>query len=217
MQAVKLCTNKTELKNTLNAPVTCALLITIRLSVQFIWWLEWDWISITYSTTAGVMGTSCRYQLHYKPQNYCLLSANTANLDKLSKRSCKNKENLLIEILHKRGPAPRRERYRKCCICDRLPQCLDCPSMWQTSLCQWRFSQQLQKEGKVAHTRLPSVGFQSWSRFLAVSLQVTWVINPAVGWHYFPPGLQLSTQPLKGLLPISLLGEQRHNGCEQFA
>jgi len=26
---------------------------------------------------------------------------------------------------------------------------------------------------KVAHTRLPSVGFQSWSRFLAVSLQVT--------------------------------------------
>jgi len=26
---------------------------------------------------------------------------------------------------------------------------------------------------KVAHTRLPSVGFRSWSRFLAVSLQVT--------------------------------------------
>ena len=33
---------------------------------------------------------------------------------------------------------------------------------------------------KVAHTRLPSVGFRSWSRFLAVSLQVMWVINPAV-------------------------------------
>jgi len=33
---------------------------------------------------------------------------------------------------------------------------------------------------KVVHTRLPSVGFQSWFRFLAVSLQVTWVINPAV-------------------------------------
>jgi len=31
---------------------------------------------------------------------------------------------------------------------------------------------------KVAHTRLPSAGFRSWSRFLAVSLQVTWVINP---------------------------------------
>jgi len=30
-----------------------------------------------------------------------------------------------------------------------------------------------------------------------------------VGCHYFPPGLQLPSQPLKGLLPISLLGEQR--------
>ena len=52
---------------------------------------------------------------------------------------------------------------------------------------------------KVAHTRLPSVRF---------NLQVTWVINPALGCHHFPPGMQL---------PISLLGEQRHNGCEQFA
>ena len=34
---------------------------------------------------------------------------------------------------------------------------------------------------KVANTRLPNVGFRSWSRFLAVSLQVTWVINLAVG------------------------------------
>jgi len=30
------------------------------------------------------------------------------------------------------------------------------------------------KGQKVAHTRLPSIGFRSWSRFLAVSLQVTW-------------------------------------------
>jgi len=52
----------------------------------------------------------------------------------------------------------------------------------------------------------------SWSRFLAVSLQVTWIINPAVGCHYFPPGLQLPPQPF--LLPILLLGKQRHNGCE---
>jgi len=70
---------------------------------------------------------------------------------------------------------------------------------------------------KVGRTRLPSIGFRSWSRFLAVSLQVTGVINPAVGWHYFPPGLQLPLQPLRGLLPVSLLGEQRHDGCEQFA
>ena len=61
------------------------------------------------------------------------------------------------------------------------------------------------------------VGYRSWSRFFAVSLQVTWVINPAVRCHYFPPGLQLPPQPLKGLLPILLLGEQRHDGCEQFA
>jgi len=71
---------------------------------------------------------------------------------------------------------------------------------------------------KVAHTQLPSVEFRSWSRFFdTVSLQVTWVINPAVGCYYFPPGLQLPPQPLRALLPILLLGEQRHNGCEQFA
>ena len=35
--------------------------------------------------------------------------------------------------------------------------------------------------------------------------------------HYFPPGLQLPPQLLRGLLPILLLGEQRHDGCEQFA
>ena len=69
----------------------------------------------------------------------------------------------------------------------------------------------------LAHTRLPSVWFQSWSRFLAVSLQVTQVINPVVGCHYFPPGLQLPSQPLRGLLPILLLGEQRHDGCKQLA
>ena len=46
----------------------------------------------------------------------------------------------------------------------------------------------------VAHTRLPSLGFRSYSRFLAVSLQVTWVINPAVGCYYFLPGLQLPPQ-----------------------
>jgi len=32
-----------------------------------------------------------------------------------------------------------------------------------------------------------------------------------------PPGLQLPSQPLRGLLPISLLDEQRCNGCKQFA
>jgi len=44
-----------------------------------------------------------------------------------------------------------------------------------------------------------------------------WVINPAVGCHYFSPGLQLHPQSIRGLLPILLLGGQRHSGCEQFA
>ena len=73
------------------------------------------------------------------------------------------------------------------------------------------------KKVKVAHTGLPSIGFRSWSRFFAVSLQVMWVINPAAGCHYFPPGPKLPSQPLRGLLPTSLLCEQRHDGCEQFA
>jgi len=70
------------------------------------------------------------------------------------------------------------------------------------------------KKVKVAYTLLLSAGFWSWSRFL---VQVMWVLNPAVGCRYFPPGLQLTLQPLGGLLPILLLGEQRHNGCKQFA
>ena len=41
--------------------------------------------------------------------------------------------------------------------------------------------------------------------------------KPGVGCHYFPPGLQLPPQPLRWLLPLSLLGEQRHDGCEQLA
>jgi len=59
-------------------------------------------------------------------------------------------------------------------------------------------SKEITKKVKVAHTRLPSVGFRSWSRFFAVSLQVTWVINRAVGCHYFSPGPQLPSQPLTG-------------------
>ena len=42
-------------------------------------------------------------------------------------------------------------------------------------------------------------------------------VHPAVGFYYFPPGLQLPPQPLRGLLPISLLGERRLDGCEEFA
>jgi len=86
--------------------------------------------------------------------------------------------------------------------------CLECSQ----SVHGWLFQQLLSSYGlcctmlrvgftsdvkKVAHTRLPSVGFQSWSWFLAVSLQVTWVINPTVGCHYFSSGLQLPPATLK--------------------
>jgi len=56
----------------------------------------------------------------------------------------------------------------------------------------------------LAHTTVPPVivmclliVHSSWSRFLAVRPQVTWVVNPTVGCHYFPPGLQLPLQPLR--------------------
>jgi len=49
------------------------------------------------------------------------------------------------------------------------------------------------------------------------ALQAMRVINPVAGCHYFLPGPQLPSQPLSGLLPILLLGEQRHDGCKQFA
>ena len=41
--------------------------------------------------------------------------------------------------------------------------------------------------------------------------------KPGGDCHYFLPALQLPPQPLRGLLPVLLLGEQRHDGCEQFA
>ena len=41
--------------------------------------------------------------------------------------------------------------------------------------------------------------------------------QPAGDVSHKPAGLQLHPQPLRGLLPMLLVGKQRHNGCEQFA
>ena len=41
--------------------------------------------------------------------------------------------------------------------------------------------------------------------------------QPAGDVSHKPGGRQLPLQPLKGLLPISLLVKQRHDECEQFA
>ena len=103
----------------------------------------------------------------------------------------------------------------RCTKSENLPTQESC-SMWAYTLTNVILHFTVKKV-KVAYIRLPSVWFRSWSRFLTVSLQVAWIINPTVGCHYFPPGLQLPPQPLTGLLPLLLLGEQRHNGCEQFA
>jgi len=43
---------------------------------------------------------------------------------------------------------------------------------------------------------------------LAVSLQVMSVINPVIGCHYFPPGLRLPPQPLRGLLQFCCLANR---------
>ena len=123
---------------------------------------------------------------------------------KFKKEWCKHLFRIVCQNRRSRRKAGQTRRYaRTHRMTDASTiQCLRGPS-----------SSMAEEAWKVAQTRLPSVGFQSWSRFLAVSLQVTRNINPAVGCHYFPPGLQLPSQPLRGLLPISLLGEQRHNIC----
>jgi len=51
------------------------------------------------------------------------------------------------------------------------------------------------KKGKGSPYLITERRVPSWSRSLAVSLQVTWIMNPAVGCHYFLPGLQLPPQP----------------------
>ena len=49
--------------------------------------------------------------------------------------------------------------------------------------------------GEVVPYSIMRVGHGADPGFLAVSLQVTIVINPLVGFHYFSPGLQLLSRP----------------------
>ena len=70
-----------------------------------------------------------------------------------------------------------------------------------------------QKKIKVAHTRLPQL-------IPVLGSQPAGDVSHkpgGIGCHYFPSGPQLPPQPLIGLVPISLLGEQRHDGCDEFA
>jgi len=66
------------------------------------------------------------------------------------------------------------------------------------------------KKVKVAHTRVP------------VPELIPVLHNQPAGYMSHEPGGRLPLLCARpavtaGLLPISLLGEQRHNGCEQFA
>ena len=50
------------------------------------------------------------------------------------------------------------------------------------------------RDGRGKGVLITSVGHGADPGFLAVSLQVTLVINPVVGCHYFPPGPWLLSQ-----------------------
>ena len=70
-----------------------------------------------------------------------------------------------------------------CCVCNALWRhkhklgINTCHQWWTLTAFLSTVHAGLYKKIKVAHTRLPSAGFRSWSRFLAVSLQVMWVIK----------------------------------------
>jgi len=76
---------------------------------------------------------------------------------------------------------------------------------------------------KVARTRLPSVGLIP-ELIPVLGSQPAGVVShkpggglPLLSARKYRIISQLPSQPLRGLLPISLLDEQRHDGCEQFA
>ena len=89
-------------------------------------------------------------------------------------------------------------------FCSYIKQHCACFQVLQKSIFNVPLVMPLHKKVKVAHMWLPSIGSQSWYQFLGVSLQMMWLwaINLVAGCHYFPPGPQLPSQPLRGLLPI---------------
>ena len=57
-----------------------------------------------------------------------------------------------------------------------------------------------------SHTRINERRDRSWSRSLGSQHAAGIVMNPAVGCHYFPPGLQLPSQPENGTHDLSITG-----------
>ena len=75
------------------------------------------------------------------------------------------------------------------------------------------------KKVKVARTRLPSVGFRVPGVIPVLGSQPAGDVShePGARLPLLSARPAVTPQPLRGLLPILLLGEQRHNECEQFA
>ena len=72
--------------------------------------------------------------------------------------------------------------------------------------------QKIRKDSKVVTYSITSVWHRAHRSLLSISTQVTLVINPEVGWNYFPRGLQFLFQPKRSpplagtkLLPHELL------------
>jgi len=82
-------------------------------------------------------------------------------------------------------------------------------SVWSLVNMHHTWASERLKKVKVAHTRLPRVGFWGWSRFLAVSLQLTW-LKPGVTFHQ----ARSYPQSLRALLPILLFGTRQCCGCD---
>ena len=68
--------------------------------------------------------------------------------------------------------------------------------IWSTEVTLTLPVRKIGKKGSLAHTRLPSVGFRSWSRFLAVSLQ--W-------WRKHKPGGRLPLLSARPTVTIATL------------
>ena len=75
------------------------------------------------------------------------------------------------------------------------------------------------KKSKVILYSIRSIGHGADPGFLAVSLQVTLIINLVVDWHYFPPGLRLLSQPKRSPpwpVPNYIAWWLRHTGVSSL-
>ena len=73
------------------------------------------------------------------------------------------------------------------------------------------------KKVKVAYTRLPERTVPELIPVLGSQPACDLSHKPGVGLPLLSARPAVTLATLRGLLPVSLLGEQRHDGCEEFA